>query len=323
MISTLKATRIFKDPAFPLYCQRHENHVSSTLHRHDFHELVVILSGHGRHIADDEDYPVQAGDVFLIRGNMAHGYAETDRMALANILFNPRQIKLPLEQLRDVPGYHMLFRIEPRLLRRDRIQSRLRLSADELAEAVRMIIEIEDELARKEPGHRFMACACLMRLIAFLSRCYSHEGGRSETRLMRMGELLGYIERHYRESITIEQLRKRGCMSESTLLRSFRRVLGHSPIEHVIRLRVAHAEDLLLRREDMRITEVAFESGFLDSNYFSRQFRRITGMSPSAYRARYGTMRNRGTVSLPGHRKQHDQQGHLSFMTPFLKPFAM
>lgn len=291
MIYTLKAKRIFKDPAFPLYCQRHENHVSSNLHRHDFHELVVILSGHGRHIADDEDYPVQAGDVFLIRGNMAHGYADTDRMALANILFNPRQIKLPLEQLRDAPGYHMLFRIEPRLRRRDRIQSRLRLSADELAEALRMIIEIEGELARKDPGHRFMACSCLMRLLAFLSRCYSHEGGRPEPRLMRMGELLGYIERHYREPLTLGQLGKRAGMSESTLLRSFRRVLGHSPLEHVIRLRVAHAEDLLLRRDDLRITDVAFDSGFLDSNYFSRQFRRITGLSPRAYRARYGAIR--------------------------------
>ncbi len=289
MIGTIKATQIFKDQMFPLSCRRHENHLSATLHRHDFHELVVILSGHGRHIADDEDYPVQAGDVFLIRGNMAHGYAETDRMALANILFNPRQLKLPLEQLRDVPGYHSLFRIEPGLRRKARIQSRLRLSEDDLAEAARMIIELEGELAGKQPGHRFVACSCLMRLIAFLSRCYSREGKRSETRLMRMGELLSYIERHYREPVTIAQLSKRGCMSESTLMRSFRRVLGHSPIEHVIRLRVARAEDLLLRRKELRITDVAFECGFLDSNYFSRQFRRITGMSPRAYRARYGT----------------------------------
>lgn len=288
MSNYIRAATVFEDAAFPLSCLRLENHQTADLHSHDFHELVVILAGHGRHITDDEDYAVQAGDVFLIRGDMVHGYADTNRMTLVNILFDPKRLKLPLDELRDVSGYHSLFRIEPGLRRLDRFRSRLQLSEDELSEAARLILQLQEELDRKRPGYRFMASAHLMRLIAYLSRCYSPAGKRSNQRLPRMGDVLSYIERHYREPITLAQLCRQGHMSESTLIRCFRRVLGRSPIEHVIRVRIAHAEDTLLHRADLRITDAAFECGFTDSNYFSRQFRRITGMAPRAYRSRYG-----------------------------------
>lgn len=293
MISSIKTSEVFEDRDFPLSCRRHENHSSSALHRHDFHELVVILSGHGRHITDEEDHPVQAGDVFLIRGDRAHGYADTDRMALTNILFDPRRLRLPMNELRDVSGYHSLFRIEPGLRRTERFRSRLRLAEDELAEADRLILQLNEELDHKRPGYRFVACAHLMHLVAYLSRCYSREGRRSNHFLPRMGEVLSFIEQHYQEPITIEQLMKLGHMSESTLMRGFRRVLDRSPIEHVIRVRIAHAEEILQHREDLRITDVAFECGFTDSNYFSRQFHRLTGLSPRAYRMRYGVIHDR------------------------------
>lgn len=291
MSNYIRAAEVFEDAAFPLSCRRHENHLTSALHRHGFHELVVILAGHGRHITDDDGYDIQAGDVFLIRGDMAHGYADTHRMALANILFEPKRLRLPLDELRDVSGYHALFHIEPGLRRVDRFRSRLRLTEEELAEAARLVLQLQEELERKRPGYRFMGCAHLMRLIAHLSRCYAPDGKRSNQRLPRMGDVLTFIEQHYREPIAVKQLCRHGHMSESTLTRCFQRVLRRSPIEHVIRVRVAHAEEALLHRDEMRITDVAFECGFADSNYFSRQFRRITGMTPRAYRTRYGAPR--------------------------------
>jgi AraC-like DNA-binding protein len=74
-------------------------------------------------------------------------------------------------------------------------------------------------------------------------------------------------------------------MSESTLMRTFQRVMKRSPIDHVIRVRVSRACDLL-RQPEARITEVAFETGFQDSNYFARQFKKIAGVTPREFRAR-------------------------------------
>lgn len=291
MASRIKSTGVFEDKSFPLACQRHDSHGATGLHSHEFYELVVILAGRGRHVTDVETYDIEGGDVFVIRGDMAHGYADTDRMTLVNILYNPRPLGLPLSELRDVPGYHALFRVEPRLRAYGGFRSRLRLSEEELAEAAGMIFRLQEELERKRPAYRFMACVHLMNLIGFVSRCYSREPQPSLHPLLKMGEVLSFIECHYREPISIRQLTKIAGMSESTLMRTFQRVMKRSPMDHVIRVRITRARELLLRG-DVRITEAAFQCGFNDSNYFSRQFRKVTGMTPREFRAR-GTVAQR------------------------------
>jgi AraC-like DNA-binding protein len=54
-------------------------------------------------------------------------------------------------------------------------------------------------------------------------------------------------------------------------------------VEYHIRLKIRRA-CRLLKQTDLNITEIAFRSGFEDSNYFARQFRKIMGVSPSLYR---------------------------------------
>ena len=102
---------------------------------------------------------------------------------------------------------------------------------------------------------------------------------------MRFGEVLSYVEENCAGQLTIRELARRAHMSESSLTRMFHRITGLAPMEHVIRVRIARARELLLRG-DMRITEAAYECGFNDSNYFSRQFKKVVGMTPRSYRTR-------------------------------------
>ncbi len=282
----LKSAVVFSDQAFPLACLRIDNHQDCAIHRHEFHEIVCILTGRGRHITEREEYPIAAGDVFLLRDSMAHGYADMERMTLVNILFDPKRLALPMDYLRDLPGYHALFQVEPRLRTYNRFRNRLQLPEEKLAEAAGIIARLQQELERRPPGYRFQACAHLMSLIAFVSRCYSLSDRQLDRPLLRMGEALSFIEQHYSEPITVPQLMRLARMSESSLLRTFRRVLNRSPIEHVIRVRVLKASEWL-RQGDVRVTEAAFKCGFNDSNYFSRQFRQVMGVSPREYRARH------------------------------------
>jgi AraC-like DNA-binding protein len=280
----ITSAHVFKDHGFPLVVMRIPNHHSTDrLHRHEFHELVVITNGHGRHLTDNDEYALEAGDVFLLRGQMQHGYADTDRMGLINILFKPRELRLPLADLGDIPGYQMLFRIEPRLRQQARFRGRLHLPTDKLAEAVRLIAQLEQELKGRAPGYRFTARAHLMQLIAYLSRCHAAAKRSADQPLQSLGEVLSYIDRHYRDPITVPELLKVAHMSQSTLMRSFQRVFQRSPIDYLIRVRVEKACELLTDPEQ-RITDVALACGFNDSNYFTRQFRRVLGRSPRAYR---------------------------------------
>ena len=105
--------------------------------------------------------------------------------------------------------------------------------------------------------------------------------------LLRLGEVLSYIDRHYSEPITIPQLLRVAHMSQSTLMRTFQRVFQHAPIDYLIRVRIQKARELLADQEQ-RITDIALACGFNDSNYFTRQFRRVSGQSPRDYRRSLG-----------------------------------
>lgn len=281
----VKPSKVFSDRSFPLVYQRHEARRNVPLHSHDFHELVVILAGRGRHLTDGEEYAIQAGDVFLMHGKMGHGYADIQDMTLANIYFNPRRLRLPLSELRNLPGYQVLFHVEPLLRSREWIRGRLRLQPQDLAKAGVMMAQLQDELSGCLPGYRLMACAHLIGLIRFLSRCYS-QAKHPETRsLMHIGEVLSGIERRLAERLTVRQIARMAHMSERSLTRMFRRVTGHSPNDHVIRVRIARASELLLQG-DVRVTEAAIQCGFNDSNYFSRQFKKVMGMTPREFRSR-------------------------------------
>ena len=76
-------------------------------------------------------------------------------------------------------------------------------------------------------------------------------------------------------------------MSQTSLMRTFGQIMGRSPTDHLIRLRVSKAQELL-RRTTLPVTEIALAVGFCDGNYLARQFRRITGTSPSEYRRNLG-----------------------------------
>ena len=71
-------------------------------------------------------------------------------------------------------------------------------------------------------------------------------------------------------------------MSQRSFMRAFQAAMGSSPVAHLIRLRLNRAATLL-RHNDESITDIAFRVGFSDSNYFTRQFRNVMGVSPREY----------------------------------------
>ena len=89
---------------------------------------------------------------------------------------------------------------------------------------------------------------------------------------------------HYAEEIELDDLAGMAHMSKRSFLRTFQAATGESPIAYLIQIRVNRAADRLRATGDS-VTEVAFAVGFRDSNYFARQFRRVTGLTPRAYRA--------------------------------------
>ncbi|OGV57415.1 MAG: hypothetical protein A2X49_01110 [Lentisphaerae bacterium GWF2_52_8] len=253
------------------------------LHEHAFQELVIITRGQGIHFTETEEYPISAGDVFFIKPEFAHGYRDTSELQLVNVLYYLERLKIPESDLREMPGYRALFELEPKMRQHDGFEGRLRLSLDELAHAIGIVRQIEEELEHREPGHQFLSLSFLMGLIGYLSRCYYRSQSEQARSLLRLSSLITFLEKNYQKDISLDALAKQAHMSKSTLIRSFRKSTGYTPIEHLINIRVAKASSLL-RENRASVAEAALASGFSDTNYFSRQFKKVTGLSPRSYR---------------------------------------
>jgi transcriptional regulator GlxA family with amidase domain len=129
-----------------------------------------------------------------------------------------------------------------------------------------------------------------MHLIGFLARCYSRSKNPDSRALLRLAEAISYLETNYSEPIDLDELARRAHLSARAFIRAFRAAMGSPPIAYLIQLRINRATDLL-RRSGQSITDIAFAVGFTDSNYFTRQFHKVVGISPRAYRQQHALTR--------------------------------
>ena len=100
-------------------------------------------------------------------------------------------------------------------------------------------------------------------------------------RLVR--KAMAFIHEHATDPISRQDIAQHVNIAGDYLTFCFRQELGTTPIEYLQRYRVNQAR-LLLKDSERTITQVALDVGFSDSGYFSRIFRRITGMTPEAFR---------------------------------------
>lgn len=265
---------------YPLTVSREQYQHPVKLHSHEFSELVIVFSGKGVHFTRQDEYEITAGDCFMAIG--AHGYKDTKRLHLANILFVPDRLCIRWTEARKLPGYHAFFALEPKFRKQHHFRSRLRLTASELSRVSALVADIEREIGQKKTGHEFTATGYFMELVGFLSRGYAQREDKAHADIMSLSEVISHIERNYYEQIRLKELVNLACMSSRNFLRTFRNATGRSPVDYLIRIRVRRACELLSQKE-LSVTGIAGRVGFTDSNYFTRQFRRVMGVSPREY----------------------------------------
>lgn len=95
-------------------------------------------------------------------------------------------------------------------------------------------------------------------------------------------QILEYMETHIGENLTIEQLCRCNSVGRSQLQKLFRTRSGCGAMEYFSRMKVDLAKQMI-REHHYNFTQIADALGFSSIHYFSRQFKHITGMTPSEY----------------------------------------
>ena len=267
----------------PIAVMRIPEHPAYPVHRHDFHEITVILHGVGTNIVDGKPFAVGTGDVFVLQGSHEHSIEKPESLEVLNICYDPGLLGIHAREFPDSPGFQALFQIEPSLRRKGFFNKHLRLNSKQLAKIETLATEMDAEIQQAQPGYIAVARSQLLEIIALLSRWYSNVDQKDLTDTRRIAKALLWIEQNPEGNLTIPDLCRMCGLSRRQFFRVFKACTDQTPAEYLLNLRLRKAEELL-RDPTMNITEVAFACGFNDSNHFSRSFKTFSGVSPREYK---------------------------------------
>ncbi len=250
-----------------------------TYHSHDHLELAFILSGEGKYRFEDGIISVREGDMLILNPGVKHqALACPEAETPATEFFTAGtdfQIPGCRENSLPVPdGGHVLH------------------TAGELRQKLfKMYSAMEAEKAVCRPGRYFMLKAYLMQMILLVIREQSEPvqrtGGcafESVNRKYVVERMVNYLEDHYNEKISLDQIAENMYLSPFYISKIFKSETGDTPIHHLINIRLEKARELLAEGYEGSIQEVAASVGYDDAYHFSKLFKKRYGISPSQAR---------------------------------------
>lgn len=285
----------FTDPQCPVNLCRvarreyvtHDYDLTEVEHYHDFIEIVFLIKGHGIQVLEGNEYPVSAGDVFVLQGYQRHFFKDANTVEIVNIMFdglsNPDVIG---PKVKLMEGYKALFILEPQLRLKSRYRNMLHLTREELAPLEVIINTMFAEQKQRREGYEQIMINRLEELIILLSRQVSGITDNRARALVRIGKVLDYMENNFAEDIYNEMLSEMACMSGRNFMRIFREAVGMSPNGYLRQVRLQKAR-ALLRDSDRSVDEISSVCGFNDSNFFIRCFKKAYEITPNKFRARF------------------------------------
>ncbi|PAD29842.1 helix-turn-helix domain-containing protein [Paenibacillus sp. 7523-1] len=273
------------DLQFPFYIQYGGHEEDTELHQHvDFSELVIVLNGNATHVVHTEEYFIKKGNAFVINGSTPHAYRDPHDFKICNIMFRPEMLASIGPDLKKSNGFQALFVLEPYYRNIQSYPGKLALPIPSLEYVESLIAVMIEEYHGQLQGYQTMLLSRFTELVVYLSRHYdTQEKGMEGNHLMHLANAISYMEDHYLEPLTLEEIAGKSSISVRHLNRIFRSYYQMTPIAYMLTLRLERACSLL-KHSGLTITQISYECGFNDSNYFTRQFRKAYGVSPKVYR---------------------------------------
>ncbi|MCJ7840484.1 response regulator [Lederbergia sp. NSJ-179] len=156
------------------------------------------------------------------------------------------------------------------------------------------LIVLNRELQRSIPALKFPAVQLKASTLTELQRMVKQALLRLTNRIFhlhfssqqdRIDVAKKYIDLHYKEQLTLEDVSEFVQLSPPYFSKLFKTRTNRSFIEYVTEVRVNKAKELLVN-PDVNVKEICFDVGYKDPNYFSRVFKKVTGLSPSEYKGK-------------------------------------
>ena len=143
---------------------------------------------------------------------------------------------------------------------------------------------LEKLAAEREPCHRLCSAELYAMLLDLAEGLHRLPDSRTQEGEGLEKEIILYLEDHFRDDISLDELSARFHRAPEYLCACFKAATGETIMQYLKRVRVHHAKLLLLERPDESISQVAEACGFHSISYFGKVFRENTGFTPQTYR---------------------------------------
>ncbi len=247
-------------------------------HFHPEYEIVYISNGQGkRHIGNHISH-YENGDLIFLGPNLPHfGFCDQ---------FMEEHTEIVIQMKADFLGKDFFQSPEMAIIKQLFERSKQGLIFDQMVKEI-----IGKHLISMLAMDNFDRLLELLKILKILAQTEAYtllnaSGLSLEVQSQdhyRINTIYQYVESRFKEEISLDEMAKEVNMTVPAFCRYFKKLTGKTFTHFVNEFRIAHACKLL-SKGTLPISEVCYESGFNNFSHFNKQFRLITGNSPSKYR---------------------------------------
>ena len=231
------------------------------------YQLLYIAAGQGHFVINGVDRVLSAGHLVLYHPDQPQDYYYLlqDQPSVFWIHFTGTEVPELLRHLGLTPDKPIL-------------------STGVIPEYKRLFRQIIQELQLAKPMYEDVLVAQTRQLLALAARNLNRDGHVSGAMQQEMDDAIQYFNKHFAQSISVEEYAKNLHISTAWFIHSFKEHTGMTPMQYILSLRVSNAQTLL-ETTNYTITEIAAIVGYDNPLYFSRIFKKQLGVSPQQYRS--------------------------------------
>ncbi|WP_246079424.1 AraC family transcriptional regulator [Paenibacillus piri] len=252
-----------------LYESKHTESYKLRVHFHHTYQLLYVIEGQGSVLLDGKTHDLSENSVVVIFPYTKHAVSSNSHLALLILTFNEAALDnmfAPLQ--RDDISFTGSFKLRLNSLYANETRGLLR----------KLLFEERQQTMFSDWAMR----TYLSEMILVLCRA-RQSNHTNDFNSLRAEKIRAYIDQHYYESFTSEQLAQKFGVSVRYTNTIFKDKYQMTPVQYLNEVRHGIAKKLLLET-DMNIVSICFEVGYESLPTFYRSFKNLVSMSPSQYR---------------------------------------